>query len=130
MTMLCETTWTKPKPQRQERAEREDVHDILQDMQDLRGWPAVGRRLSRRVARRTCRSSAREAMRHRFSVRRRPGKIKDKEKARPSTAVRQPCFLIVTSDKVGKPTGGDRPEARSQASWTTWQSERYGIMGT
>ncbi len=47
----------------------------------------------------------------RFSVRRRPGKIKDNKKKEQGQAprVHLACFLIVF-DKVGKPTERNRPE--------------------
>ncbi len=79
---------------------RENVHDILQGMQDLRGWPAVGAH-SGRVARRTPTGNARKAMRGGLASVGDLAKSKTKEKARPSTASAFAAAFVVFDRSAG-----------------------------
>ncbi len=80
--MLREDDWTKPRrPQRlKRRAEPWTCMTSCRHARPTRGWPAVVGAHSGRVARRTPTGNARRQCVWRFSVRRRPGKIKDKER--------------------------------------------------
>ncbi len=59
---------------------RENVHDILQGMQDLRGWPAVV--LAERVAPTHTGQRPQRQLVWRFGVRRRPGRNQEDKRKR------------------------------------------------
>ncbi len=107
---------------------REDVHDILQGMQDLRGWPAV---VDSQRARSADAHPTEQRQGNASGGLASVGDRQNQDKRKGKAEHRLSAFAaLIVFDKVGKPTERNRPEARGQAGGTAWQNRTIWYNGT